>query len=87
MLSHLIDRIEVDRDYHISVHFYVAMEDFQEAVKTENVSIFEADRCYFAAAEWSAKRPNRSKWGEKITIRFPRFSVGALSKKTSDGSE
>ena len=51
MLAHLIDRIEVDRDYHISVHFYVALEDFQEAVKTENVSIFEADRCYFAAAE------------------------------------
>ncbi len=86
MLAHLIDRIEVDRDYNISVHFYVAMEDFQEAVKTENVSIFEADRCYFAAAEWTAEITNRAKRGEKVTIRFPfSWQVSRLPKAPSGG--
>ncbi len=35
ILSQLVEKITVDRDYHIEVHFYVTMEDFDGRAKSD----------------------------------------------------
>ena len=45
ILSKIIERIEVDRNYHLTIHFYVALEDFQPVTDHEEVSIVQADHC------------------------------------------
>ena len=33
ILSRMIERIEVQRDYHITIRFYIAVNDFREAIE------------------------------------------------------
>jgi DNA invertase Pin-like site-specific DNA recombinase len=48
ILAHMIEKITCSKDYEISIHFYIAMEDFQEAIARSkadgyNVVIVEAE--------------------------------------------
>lgn len=45
ILSKIIERIEVDRNYHLTIHFYVALADLQPDVEHGEVSIVQADHC------------------------------------------
>ena len=45
ILSKIIERIEVDRHYHLTIHFYVTMEDLQLADNFNNVSVEQAENC------------------------------------------
>ena len=47
VLAHLIERIEVRRDYYISVTFYVALEDFRRETADGKTQISEAQRTFF----------------------------------------
>ena len=42
ILSRIIERIEVDRDYHLTIRFFVSMEDFLIERTGENVTVCEA---------------------------------------------
>ncbi len=50
VLAHLIERIEVYRGYHITVKFYVALEDFQKNAAEEKIRIEESPKTYFSTA-------------------------------------
>ena len=50
VLAHLIERIEVRRDYYISVTFYVALEDFRRETADGKTQISEAQRTFFTMA-------------------------------------
>ena len=52
ILSRLIEKITVDRDYHLNITFYVAADSFRTQVSREKpmVRIDEAERCIPAAA-------------------------------------
>ncbi len=50
VLAHLIERIEVCRGYHITVKFYVALEDFQKNAAEEKIRIEESPNTYFSTA-------------------------------------
>ena len=43
ILSRIIERIDVDRNYHLTIRFFVTMEDFQAAVQSDQVTIREAE--------------------------------------------
>ena len=43
ILSRIIERIDVDRNYHLTIRFFVTMEDFQTAAQSEKVTIREAE--------------------------------------------
>ena len=47
ILAHLIEKITVDKDYHLNIVFYVAEDSFREMIGTEepNVQISEAEAC------------------------------------------
>lgn len=45
ILSKIIERIEVDRNYHLNIHFYVVLEDLQPVTAHGEVSIVQADHC------------------------------------------
>ena len=45
ILSKIIERIEVDRNYHLTIHFYVALADLQPDVEHGEASIVQADHC------------------------------------------
>lgn len=50
VLAHLIERIEVRRDYYLSVTFYVALEDFRRETADGKTQISEAQRTFFTMA-------------------------------------
>ena len=50
VLAHLIARIEVRRDYYLSVTFYVALEDFRRETADGKTQISEAQRTFFTMA-------------------------------------
>ena len=50
VLAHLIERIEVRRDYYLSVTFYVALEDFRRETVDGKTQISEAQRTFFTMA-------------------------------------
>ena len=50
VLAHLIERIEVRRDYYLSVTFYVALEDFQRETADGKTQLTEAQRTFFTMA-------------------------------------
>ena len=50
VLAHLIERIEVRRDYYLSVTFYVALEDFRKDAADGKTQISEAQRTFFTMA-------------------------------------
>lgn len=50
VLAHLIERIEVRRDYYLSVTFYVALEDFRRETADGKTQISEAQRTFFMMA-------------------------------------
>lgn len=50
VLAHLIERIEVRRDYYLSVTFYVALEDFRRETADGKTQISEAQRTFFTTA-------------------------------------
>ena len=48
ILSHMIEKITCNKDYEIAIHFFIAMEDFQEAIAQSkadgyNIVILEGD--------------------------------------------
>lgn len=45
ILSRIIERIDVDRNYHLTIRFFVTMEDFQHIASRGNISIVEAENC------------------------------------------
>ena len=45
ILSRTIERIDVDRSYHLSIRFFITMEDFQQTASSGNISIVEAENC------------------------------------------
>lgn len=50
VLAHLIERIEVRRDYYLSVTFYVALENFRRETADGKTQISEAQRTFFTMA-------------------------------------
>ena len=50
VLAHLIEKIEVKRDYYLSVTFYVALEDFRRESAAGKTQISEAQRTFFTMA-------------------------------------
>ena len=52
ILARLIEKITVDRDYHLNITFYVAEDSFRQRIGEEKplVNIDEAERCIPAAA-------------------------------------
>ena len=47
VLAHLIERIEVRRDYYLSVTFYVALDEFRRESADGKTQISEAQRTFF----------------------------------------
>ena len=45
ILSRTIERIDVDRSYHLTIRFFITMEDFQQTASSGNISIVEAENC------------------------------------------
>lgn len=45
ILSRIIERIDVDRNYHLTIRFFVTMEDFRQTESNENISIIESENC------------------------------------------
>ena len=45
ILSRIIERIDVDRNYHLTIRFFITMEDFQQTASNGNVSIVEVENC------------------------------------------
>ena len=45
ILSRIIERIDVDRSYHLTIRFFITMEDFQQTASSGNISIVEAENC------------------------------------------
>ena len=45
ILSKIIERIEVDRNYHLTIHFYVTLEDLQPITEHGEASIVQAEHC------------------------------------------
>ena len=43
ILSRIIRRIEVDRNYHLTIEFFVTMEDFESRPQNANVDITETE--------------------------------------------
>lgn len=50
ILAHLIERIEVRRDYHITIKFYIALENFVQFASTDKTHIKEAENTYYTMA-------------------------------------
>ena len=50
ILAHLIEKIEVNRSYYITVRFYVALEDFQRTAPFEKIKVEEAAKTYISRA-------------------------------------
>ena len=45
ILSRIIERIEVDRDYHLTIHFFVTTEDFETRDRKQNATVVESQNC------------------------------------------
>ena len=50
ILAHLIEKIEVRRDYHITIQFYIALENFVQFASTDKTHIKEAENTYYSMA-------------------------------------
>lgn len=49
ILARIIRRIEVDREYHLTVYFFVTMRDFEAGKNDAAVTILESDECMAAS--------------------------------------
>lgn len=45
ILSRIIERIDVDRNYHLTIHFFVTTEDFEMKSTAKNATIRESECC------------------------------------------
>lgn len=45
ILSRIIERIDVDRNYHLTIRFFVTLDDFRQTATSESISIVEAENC------------------------------------------
>ena len=45
ILARLLEKITVDRDYHITLYFYLTLDEFLEAVKGNLAEVVESERC------------------------------------------
>lgn len=45
ILSRIIERIEVDRNYHLTIHFFVTTEDFELSERRQNATVVESQNC------------------------------------------
>ena len=45
ILAKIIERIEVDHHYHLTIHFFVTLSDFEILSQVEGVTVVEADDC------------------------------------------
>ena len=50
ILAHLIERIEVRRDYHITIKFYIALDNFVQYASAAKTHIKEAENTYYSMA-------------------------------------
>ena len=45
IISRIIERIDVDRNYHLTIHFFVTTEDFESSPDPTNATILESKNC------------------------------------------
>ena len=48
ILARLIEKITVDKDYHITISFFITQEEFISQSRLGQVKVIEADRCEYA---------------------------------------
>ena len=48
ILSRIIERIDVDRNYHLTIHFFVTTEDFEMRDRKQNATVVESQNCMSA---------------------------------------
>ena len=48
ILAHLIEKITVDRDYHIRISFFITQDEFIHQTSQQAIEVVEAERCDYA---------------------------------------
>ena len=48
ILAHLIEKMTVDRDYHIRISFFITQDEFIHQISQQAIEVVEAERCDYA---------------------------------------